>query len=136
MSKCVGSWKPATINKIRSHVGEMLLDNLVETEVLFYVLTDVIGLSNLDAKFMTLLLKKSDGFGGGKVFNGDDVSNIICDEWTAYGINSKQASRFINWRYKSTRIIEISKKPYVWEFNGFGTNQPPYIAGFERGISS
>lgn len=136
MSKCIGRWQPKTRDKIRSHVGEMLLGNLVETEVLFYVLTDVVGLSNLDAKFMTLLLKRKDGFGGGEIFNGDVVSNIICDEWKAYELNSKQASRFVNWRMKSTRFIQISKKPYVWEFNGFGTNQPPYIAGFERGIIS
>lgn len=134
MGKRSGKLKPKTINNIRLEVGENILGNIISTEVLFYVLTDTLGMSNSDARFWTLQLNKKDGFGGGEIFTGDTVSNIICERWTAYELNPKQASRFVNRYMKSTRIIQIDKQPYKWKYNGFGIDQSPYIAGFERGV--
>lgn len=136
MGKSSGKLKPSTINNIRLEVGEKLLGNIVPTEVLFYVLTDIIGMNNLDARFWTFKLDRGDGFGGGEVFSGDTVSKIICERWTAYGLDPRQASRFVTNHMKSSRIIKIEKQPYVWEFNGFGTNQRPYIAGYRRQVSN
>ena len=131
MAKCMGTWSDRTINNIRSEVGEQLLGQLIETEVLFYVLTDTLGLDNDSASFWAMKI-----FKGGKIFDGQLVSDIINNRWTAYELNPKQASRFVKRHMKSSRINQIDESPIVWELNGFGTNQPPYLAGYEREMLS
>ena len=127
MAKCLGKWSDKTLDNIRSEVGEQLLGQLVETETLFYVLTDILGMSNDCARHFAMRF-----FSGGRVFDSKEVSSIISREWKAYELNPKQATRFIKRFMKSSRINQIDESPIVWELNGFSTNQPPFIAGFER----
>jgi len=129
MAKCMGKWSEKTINNVRSEIGERLLDELIETETLFYVLTDILGMDNHSASFWAMQC-----FRGGMIFDGQLISDMVCERWKAYELNPKQATRFIKRFMKSSRIIQVDESPIVWELNGFGSNQPPFIAGFERGI--
>ena len=85
-------------------------------------------MSNECAKFYALQCHV-----GGKVFDAEEIRTIIKRRWKAYELNPKQSARFINRHMmKSSRIRVVDTMPYVWELNGFATNQPPYIAGYER----
>lgn len=129
MAKCMGKWSDRTIENIKSEVEEELLHQLVETETLFYFLTDKLGMDNGSAQFWALKC-----FKGGKIFDSEDISFIISSKWKAYELNPKQATRFIKRHMKSSRIMQIDESPIIWELNGFATNQPPYIAGYEREV--
>lgn len=131
MAKGMGKWSDRTIDFVRSEIFEKLQGQLLETETLFYVLTDTLGMSNDCAKFWSLKC-----FSGGKVFDAEEISKIISDRWKAYELNPRQSTRFVKRHMRSSRIVEIDERPYVWELNGFGSNQPPYIAGYSRGLDS
>ena len=121
-----------TICNIRDHLFKKLQGQLIETETLFYVLTDEVGLSNDCAKFFAL-----ECYSGGRVFDAKEVRTIIKNRWKAYELNPKQSARFVNRQMmKSSRIALIDDAPFVWELNGFATNQPPYIAGYERKVNA
>lgn len=131
VAKCMGKWSDRTIENIRLEVGEALIKQLVETETLFYVLTDILGMDNDSAGYWALKC-----FRGGRIFDSEDISYIISNKWKAYQLNPKQATRFIKRHMSSSRINQIDESPIVWEFNGFSTNQPPYIAGYEREVAT
>lgn len=128
MAKGMGNWSGRTIQNLQLDIGEALVGQLIDTEILFYVLTDTVGMNNDDAKFWALKV-----YGGGRTFDANEVSKITSDKYTAYQLNTRQATRFIHKHMKSSRISIISDRPYVWEMNGFGTNEKPYIAGAVRG---
>ena len=121
---------PTTVSNIREHLFDKLSDQLLDTEVLFYTLTDQLGFSNECAKFYALKC-----YNGGKVFDAEEVRTLIKRRWKAYELNPKQSARFVNGKMmKSSRIQVIDTKPYIWELNGFATNQPPYIVGYDRKV--
>ena len=123
---------PTTIENIRDHLFKKLSGQLLDTEVLFYVLTDQVGLSNECAKFFALQC-----YSGGRVFDAKEVRTIIKNRYKAYELNPKQSARFVNREMmKSSRIQLLDEAPYIWELNGFATNQPPYIAGFDRKVNA
>ena len=129
-----------TVKNIRNHLYNKLSyemekeesNEFLNTEVLFYTLTDGLGMSNECAKFFALKCHS-----GGKVFDAEEVRTIIKRRWKAYELNPKQSARFVNIHMmKSSRFQRIGSMPYIWELNGFATNQPPYIAGYQRKVNA
>ena len=118
----------STVNMIREVIGEELLGHLIDTECLFYVLTDKLGMSNGCAKFFAIKCH-----GGGRVFDAEEFSRLTSERWKKHQLPARTASRFIRKHMGSSRIKTINERPYVWEFNGFESNEPPFIAGFSRG---
>jgi len=116
-----------TVSMIREVIGEELLGHLIPTECLYYVLTDKLGMSNGCAKFFAVKCH-----GGGRVFDAEEFSRLTTQKWKKHQMPAKTASRFIKRYMVGGRIKEINKRPYVWELNGFESNEPPFIAGYSR----
>ena len=124
----IGSWNDKKVMHSQLMVGEVMMGgmNLINSEVLYYVLKDVIGLDQESATAMALKVHN-----GGKKVSPKSVS-IIFNERTHHGLYPRQATRFMKHYMRSTRINQIDENPSIWQMNGFSTEEPPYIAGFER----
>lgn len=140
-----------TFEILRSRIGEEMLGNLIEAEVLYYVFKDVIGVEDvmlyelgidegnisgkkIGKKNATELALVLSG-GGGKRVDASSLSKMLYVYNKCYALTPKGVGRFMSSHMmKSSRVeMIVVNHRRTWEMNGFSTEEPPYIAGYERG---
>lgn len=105
---------------------EMMGGHLVNTEILYCYLVDKMNVGKMNAAALAL---KSHG--GGRVVSSRGLKEVLIDN--NYELEQRQVTQFIKRFLKSTRIEVLDGSPTTWQMNGFSTQEPPYLAGYERG---
>jgi len=126
MAKTVGQKDGYTVHKIRDAIWESMVENLLETEVLFYYLVEELGVHPSFAEEYAM-----DIFKGGGTITSCQIEGLTAQLGRRYELSPKQAWVFMKRNLNSSRIQVIDTSPNVWEVNGFSTFEPPYIAGYE-----
>lgn len=149
MSKSTNKLSPQTVENWRGIIGEEMVGDLIDAEVLFYYLYDKMGLKE-GIKFYDITDDDSGrgkfiGFcnaigisleihNGGRKMYASEISRAV-NRVRRNGLDRKQVHFFLKKYMKSSRIEVISKAPLVWQMNGFSTFERPYLAGYEREMS-
>jgi len=127
MSAHLGKMPVSRINKIRDAIFSELMneDNLLFTEILYYVLRDN-GVPQITANRMALKIHN-----GGKIVNSAYLKEQLLHKYKSEH-HVKQITAFVRRHMKSTRIEEIDAIVSTWQMNGFSTHELPYIAGYKN----
>ena len=116
------------LKKMRDVAFELLAENTVISETLFYTLVDSLG---MDADDAAAVVKKVHPPRSHSAYG---ISQAI-ENATVYGISPRQVPPFMKKYAKhSSRIktIRSNNSNLCWVMNGYETLEPPFIAGFSR----